>query len=94
MTTDGAFDKTHTDVLVIGGGAIGLAIAWKAARTGKSVRVCDPDPGHGASWVAAGMLAPITEAHFAEDDRVPVALAALHAWHAFADTLTEETGLD
>ncbi len=84
--------SASSDLLVVGGGAIGLAIAWEAARNGRSVRICDPDPGHGASWVAAGMLAPINEAHFGEDDRLPVALAALNSWKSFAAEVTQATG--
>ena len=45
------------DVLVAGGGVIGLAIAWRAAARGLSVAIADPAPGTGASNVAAGMLA-------------------------------------
>ena len=36
------------DVAVIGGGVIGLAVAWRAAQRGMSVLVADPAPGGGA----------------------------------------------
>jgi glycine oxidase len=52
-----------TDVVVVGGGVIGLAIAWRAAGAGMTVTVVDQAPGRGASWAAAGMLAPVTEVH-------------------------------
>jgi glycine oxidase len=51
------------DVFVVGGGVIGLGIAWQARLRGLSVTLVDPEPGHGASWAAAGMLAPVTEVH-------------------------------
>ena len=52
-------------VHVVGGGVIGLACAWELSRNGHEVTVVAPAPGRdGASWVAAGMLAPVTEAHF------------------------------
>ena len=51
------------DVAVLGGGAIGLAIAWRARQRGLSVVLVDKgDLGRGASHVAAGMLAPVAEA--------------------------------
>ena len=46
---------------VVGGGVIGLSIAWRAARAGGQVTVHDPAIGSGASWVAGGMLAPLSE---------------------------------
>ncbi|MEA2498211.1 MAG: glycine oxidase, partial [Actinomycetota bacterium] len=54
-------------VAVIGAGAIGLSVAWAAAKAGSHVRVVDPRPGGGASGIAAGMLAPVTELHYGED---------------------------
>lgn len=51
------------DVAVIGAGLIGLSIAFELAQRGAIVRVYDrAEPGRGASWAAAGMLAPRTEA--------------------------------
>lgn len=52
------------DVLVIGGGVIGLGVAWRCAQRGLKVTVVDPAPGSGASSAAAGMLAPATELHY------------------------------
>ena len=50
--------RTRTsDVLVIGGGIIGLVTAWRAAQRGFTTAVVDPEPGGGAAQVAAGMLA-------------------------------------
>ncbi len=51
-----------SDVLVIGGGVIGCAIAHRLAARGAHVTVVDPRaPGQGASRASAGMLAPFTE---------------------------------
>ena len=52
-----------TDVAIIGGGVIGLSVAWRAAQRGMRVLVLERDePGSGASTVAAGMIAAIAEA--------------------------------
>ena len=55
------------DAAIIGGGVIGLSVAWRAARAGINVAVVDPDPGSGASHFAAGMIAPVGEAEFGEE---------------------------
>ena len=57
------------DAVVIGAGLIGLACAWRARRSGLSVLVVDraDEPGAAASRVAAGMLAPVTEADFGDE---------------------------
>jgi glycine oxidase len=72
------------DVVVVGGGAIGLASAWRLAQRGAAVTVIDPDPGGGASGVAAGMLAPITEARMGEEALLRLNLASWSRWPAFA----------
>ncbi|MDF9875056.1 glycine oxidase ThiO [Cellulosimicrobium cellulans] len=82
------------DVVVVGGGIVGLAVAWRAARAGLTVTVLDPSPGDGATHAAAGMLAPVTEADFGEDDALRLHLAAAAAWPDFADDLHATTGAD
>jgi len=46
------------DVVIVGAGAIGTAVAWRCAQRGLAVTVVDPDPDRGAWRTAAGMLAP------------------------------------
>jgi glycine oxidase len=76
---------------VVGGGVIGLSVAWRAARRGLSVTVVDRGPlGGGASRVAAGMLAPISEADAGEPALLRAGIASAARWPAFA----EELGLD
>ena len=84
----------HTsDVVVVGAGLIGLATAWRLAADGIQVTVCDPTPGAQTSTVAAGMLAPVTEVEYGEDDLLALNLASVQAWPAFAAELEELTGL-
>ena len=68
------------DVVVAGAGVIGLSVALRCAELGASVIVVDDAPGGGASWAAAGMLAPVTEAHPGEEQllRLNVAAAAVY----------------
>jgi glycine oxidase len=72
---------------------IGLSAAWRLARTGRHVVVIDPEPGRGAAWVAAGMLAPANEAHFGEEPFVRLLIAGAGAWRGFADALEDAAGL-
>ncbi|MCH7233078.1 glycine oxidase ThiO [Glycomyces sp. L485] len=78
---------------VIGAGSIGLAIAWRAAQRGAETTVYDPEPGAGASRVAAGMLAAVTEAQFGEEALLPFMAASADAWPAFAADLERASGI-
>jgi glycine oxidase len=78
------------ELTVIGGGVIGLSAAWRAAARGHRVTVFDPSPGRGASWVAGGMLAPVTEAWPGEEDVLRLGEASLRRWPAFARDLAAE----
>jgi glycine oxidase len=81
------------DAIVVGGGAIGLACAWRAARRGLRVRVLERDrPGAGASAVAAGMLAPVGEADWGEAELMRMTIASARAWPAFASELAADSG--
>ena len=80
------------DVAIIGGGAIGLAIAWRAATRGLTVLVIDPSPGSGASHVAAGMLAPVAEASFGEQHLLDLSLESWRRYPSFIAALEEVSG--
>ncbi|MFF7049050.1 glycine oxidase ThiO [Streptomyces griseorubiginosus] len=83
-----------SDVLVVGGGIIGLVTAWRAAQRGLRTAVADPEPGGGAAQVAAGMLAAVTELHYGEQTLLGLNLASAHRYPDFAAELTELTGHD
>jgi glycine oxidase len=83
-----------SDVLVIGGGIIGLVTAWRAAQRGFATAVVDPEPGGGAAQVAAGMLAAVTELHYGEQTLLGLNLASARRYPEFAAELTDLTGHD
>jgi glycine oxidase len=74
-------------IAVVGAGVIGLSIAWRALGAGWEVVVVDPQPCSGASWVAGGMLAPVTEAWPGEEPLLELGEASLRAWPKFAADL-------
>ena len=78
---------TSADVAVIGGGVIGHGIAFEAMRSGRSVVLIDDAPGSGASWAAAGMLAPVSELHYQEEQLLELMLEASRLWPGFATAL-------
>ena len=80
------------DVVVAGGGVIGTAIAWRAAAAGLDVVLVDPEQGHAATLVAAGMLAPVSEALFGEGALLRLNLLAVRRFESFAADLEEATG--
>jgi glycine oxidase len=85
----------HFDAIVVGGGVIGLACAWRAAQRGLDVVVLERSrPGAGASNVAAGMLAPVGEATWGEDHLLELALDSHARWPQFAAELATATGRD
>jgi len=85
---------TSYDAVVVGSGVIGLSVAWRLAGSGRTVAIVDPHPATGASYAAAGMLAPVTEASWGEEALTELSLRSLASWPDFADALTAASGLD
>src|SRR5919202_6796846 len=72
------------DVAIVGGGLIGLGVAWRAAQRGLAVCVLERgELGRGTSHVSAGMLAPISEADTGEQALLRLGLESARAWPAF-----------
>jgi glycine oxidase len=90
------------DVIIAGGGVIGTAIAWRAARSGLAVLLVDPaigapardDPAADdqASLVAAGMLGPVSESVFGEQDLLTLNLHAVERFPAANRELEDAAG--
>lgn len=98
MPAKGAEQNVDADVIVVGGGVIGTAVAWRAAVAGQAVTVIDPggdDPrtDDKASLVAAGMLGPVSESVFGERDLLTLNLHAVDRFPAFNRELEEAAGL-
>jgi glycine oxidase len=81
------------NLVVVGAGVIGLSCAWRAAAAGHAVTVLDPAPASGASWVAGGMLAPVTEAWPGEERLLDLGVESVRRWPGFAADLTAAAGL-
>ncbi len=85
------------DVVVVGGGIVGLAVAWRARARGLSVTLCEREalPSEGAAaHVAAGMLAPVAEADAQERALLRLGLDSAERWPRFAQELQEASGVD
>ncbi|HEY3606893.1 MAG TPA: glycine oxidase ThiO [Pseudonocardiaceae bacterium] len=81
--------RTTTTVAVVGAGVVGAAIAGRLAEDGATVTLLDPHPRAGASWVAGGMLAPVTEAWPGEEALLALGTSSLRRWPAFAAALAD-----
>jgi glycine oxidase len=87
-------ESVDADVVIAGGGVIGTAIAWRAARSGLSVILVDPgSDADKASLVAAGMLGPVSESVFGERDLLNLNLLAIDRFPGFNAELEAAAGM-
>ena len=87
-------DTQRDGVLVVGAGIIGLVSAYRLARAGHPVTIIDPAPAHGATWAAAGMIAPSAEIAPGEETNYQLQRGALCAWRDLAAELQALTHED
>ncbi len=81
----------HGNALVVGSGVVGATCAFRLARHGWRVTVFDPLPGRGATWAAAGMLAPGAEIAPGEKENYHSQCGALESWRALSSELSQLT---
>jgi glycine oxidase len=81
------------DVLIVGGGTIGLGIGFELVRRGTPVTIFERDKaGRGTSYQAAGMLAPDAEIEFEERTLYDVNRESLRRWPDFVDRVEAAGG--
>jgi glycine oxidase len=82
------------EVIVVGGGVIGLSIAWELARHGVAVGLLEQGTvGREASWAGAGMLPPGNSAE-AKSPEAKLRAASHGLWPDWSARLREETGIE
>ena len=72
---------------------MGLGVAWRCALEGMTVRLFDASGGRGATWAAAGMLAPVTEVHYGEERLLELNLESSRRYPAFVEELEDASGV-
>ncbi len=83
-----------TDVLIVGGGVIGLSVAWELAQRGAAVTVLERAAlGQESSWAGAGLIPPSTAAHDAAPLKQLVARSAAR-YPSWSERLQEIAGID
>ena len=78
----------------MGGGVAGLGVAWRCAQRGLAVTLVEPAAGTGASHVAAGMIAPVTEVAYGEEGVLALNLESARRWPQFAAELGDAAGVE
>jgi glycine oxidase len=84
----------NPDVVIVGGGVIGLSIAYFLSEKGVSVTILDQgQPGQEASWAGAGMLPP-GNLEYAHDPASRLRAYSHQLWNSLSRELRERTGVD
>ena len=87
--------QVKPEILIVGGGVIGLSIGWELQRAGRQVVVFDrAEAGRQASWQAGGMLAPAAEIGFEEPDLYEFSRESTDLWPQFVQRLESESGME
>lgn len=80
-------------IIIVGGGLAGLGIGRELVQAGRETVVLERDrAGRGASWRAAGMLAPDAEIEFEEQELYQLNRESRRRWPTFAEEIETETG--
>jgi glycine oxidase len=88
-------DGAAVRAVIIGAGVAGLSIGWRLLQAGWEVTILDRgQPGFGASWAAAGMLAVTAELEDAAAPELDFALFSNELWPDFDTELEQVSGRD
>ncbi len=83
----------RSDIVVVGAGIVGCAVAYELARRGASVQIIDDRPaGMGATQASAGVLAPYIEAR-EEGPLLDLTVRSLHLFDKFIARVTAASGV-
>lgn len=91
---EGGTGDPSSSVVIAGAGIIGLATAWRLLRQGLEVTVLDAEPVSGATFAAAGMLAPVAEVVWDQPTLYPLMVESGKLYRDFAQAIVEESGHD
>jgi glycine oxidase len=82
-------------IVVIGAGVAGLSIGWRLAQAGAQVTVLErAQPGRGATWASAGMIAATAEIEDGEAPQARFARYSAALWPHFAREIEEVSGVE
>src|SRR5260221_128126 len=82
-----------SDIIVVGAGVVGCAVAHELARRGASVEIVDERPvGMGATQASAGVLAPYIEAREGSP-LLELTVRSLGLFDAFVDRVSADSGV-
>ncbi|HEY3773112.1 MAG TPA: glycine oxidase ThiO [Solirubrobacteraceae bacterium] len=88
-----ATTEQGADLVVIGGGVVGLSVAWRACVRGMRAVVLEAgEVAHGASHHAAGMIAPVAEVAPGEEPLLELGLRSAGLYPGFIAALREDAG--
>lgn len=84
-----------SSIIIIGAGVIGLSLGWQLSKAKLKVQILEQrQAGRCASWVAAGMLAPYSEASISAPLRHRPLLALCEQSAALFPTFLQQLGVD
>src|SRR6185503_3866381 len=82
-------------IVVIGAGIAGLSIGWRLAQTGAQVTILErAQPGRGATWASAGMIAATAEIEQGEAPHATFARHSAALWPHFAQEIEQGSGVE
>eukprot|EP00871_Galdieria_phlegrea_P002575 jgi/Galph1/3318/GphlegSOOS_G1982.1 len=84
--------RNSTDLVIIGGGLIGLSCAWEAVKLGAKVTVVTGKESESATIAAAGMLAPQGE-RLNDGPLLQLCLSSRSLYPAFVEEIETVSGL-